>query len=107
MTEHDGSATGEESPAMRAFLAKRRVDVLSRAIVTLETCSPDELGGESHRLAGTLGVFGFDDASIALRALQRDAESPDGAADEIDGHRMRTLAMLRGIEDSVISEEPG
>ena len=92
---------------MRDFLAKRRVDVLRRAIVTLETCPADELGGESHRLAGTLGIFGFDDASTALRALQRDAESPDCAADAIDAHRLRTLAMLRGIEDGVISEEPG
>lgn len=92
---------------MREFLAKRRVDVLRRAIITLETCSPDDLGGEAHRLAGTLGIFGFADASTALRGLQRDAESPDVAVDEIDAHRMRTLAMLRGIEDSVISEEPG
>jgi Hpt domain len=91
---------------MREFLAKRRVDVLRRAIVTLETCPADELGAESHRLAGTLGIFGFDDASAALRALQRDAESPYGAADEIDAHRMRTLAMLRGIHSGVISEEP-
>lgn len=92
---------------MQAFLAKRRVEVLQRAIITLDTCSPDELAGEAHRLAGTLGIFGFDDASTELRALQRDAESPDLAADEIDAHRMRTLAMLRGIGDSVISEEPG
>lgn len=105
MTEQGGIA-GDESPAMREFLAKRRVDVLRRAIVTLETCTPDELGPESHRLAGTLGIFGFDEASTALRALQRDAESPDGASDEIDAHRMRTLAMLRGLDDGVISEEP-
>jgi len=92
---------------MREFLARRRVEVLRRAIVTLETCSPDGLAGEAHRLAGTLGIFGYDDASTALRALQRDAESPDRAADEIDAHRLRTLAMLRGIEGSEISEEPG
>jgi hypothetical protein len=106
VTEQAGAA-GEESPAMREFLAKRRGDVLRRAIVTLETCPPDELGRESHRLAGTLGIFGFDDASTALRALQRDAESADGSSDEIADHRMRTLAMLRGIEGSAISEEPG
>lgn len=92
---------------MRDFLAKRRVDVLRRAIVTLETCTAAELGGESHRLAGTLGIFGFDDASTELRGLQRDAESADGVADEIDGHRLRTLAMLRGIEDAMLSEERG
>jgi Hpt domain len=102
-----GGAAGEESPAMREFLAKRRVDVLRRAITTLETCSPDELGGEAHRLAGTLGIFGFDDASTELRALQRDAEAVDGAADEIEAHRLRTLAMLRGIDGGAISEEPG
>lgn len=92
---------------MREFLAKRRVDVLRRAITTLETCSPGELAGEAHRLAGTLGIFGFDEAGTALRALQRDAESPASAPDEIDAHRMRTLAMLRGISGSAISEEPG
>ncbi len=92
---------------MRDFLAKRRVEVLRRAIVTLETCRADELGGESHRLAGTLGIFGFDEASTALRALQRDAESPDCAADAIEAHRMRTLAMLQEIEDRLLSEEPG
>jgi hypothetical protein len=97
----------EESPAMREFLAKRRGDVLRRAIVTLETCAPEDLGRESHRLAGTLGIFGFDEASTALRALQRDAESADSAADEIADHRMRTLAMLRGIEGGATSEEPG
>ena len=92
---------------MREFLAKRRGDVLRRAITTLETCSPAELAGEAHRLAGTLGIFGFDDASTALRGLQRAAEAPDVPVDEIDRQRMRTLAMLRGIEDSAISEEPG
>jgi Hpt domain len=107
VTEQGGSTGGEESPAMRAFLAKRRVDVLRRAIVTLETCSPDELAGEAHRLAGTLGIFGFDAASTELRSLQREAEAPSGAADEIDAHRMRTLAMLRGFEGDAISEEPG
>jgi hypothetical protein len=107
VTDQGGSAASEESPAMRDFLAQRRVDVLRRAIVTLETCPPDELGGEAHRLAGTLGIFGFDDASTALRALQRDAESPDCAADAIDAHRLRTLALLQGIEYRLLSEEPG
>jgi hypothetical protein len=107
VTDQDGTTAAEESPAMRDFLAKRRVEVLRRAIVTLDTCRADELAGESHRLAGTLGIFGFDEASTALRALQRDAESPDCAADAIDAHRMRTLAMLRGIEGGAISEEPG
>lgn len=92
---------------MRAFLAKRRVDVLHRAIATLETCSHDDLASEAHRLAGTLGIFGFDDASVALRSLQRTAEDTDGGADVINDERMRTLAMLREIATELTSEEPG
>jgi hypothetical protein len=96
-----------ESPAMRAFLAKRRHDVLHKAIATLETCSPEDLASESHRLAGTLGIFGFDDASVALRSLQRTAEDQDGGSDAIDDARTRTLAMLRGIATEQTSEETG
>ena len=68
---------------------------------------PTTWPSESHRLAGTLGIFGFDDASVALRSLQRTAEDPDGGSDAIDDARTRTLAMLRGIATEQTSEEPG
>ena len=75
-------------------------------------------GGDSRRVSGllfggvsrvvtTLGIFGFDDASILLRDLQRDAESPDHVADEIDAHRVRTLTTLRNIRDAAMPKEAG
>jgi hypothetical protein len=106
VTDAGDTSEVSESPAMRAFLAKRRVDVLRKAVATLETCSDDDLPSEAHRLAGTLGIFGFDDASIALRSLQRTAEDTQNGSDVIDGQRTRTLAMLRGITNEVTSEEP-
>jgi len=86
---------GGESPAMRAFLADRGAAVLARAIDTIETCPDAELPGQAHRLAGTLGIFGFEEASVEMRALQRAAESDTGSDDALSEHRTRTLGLLR------------
>jgi hypothetical protein len=95
MPETGVGDTGEESPAMRAFLAERGAAVLFRAIETIETCSDAELPGQAHRLAGTLGIFGFDAASVEMRSLQRAAESDTGSGSALSEHRTRTLGLLR------------
>jgi HPt (histidine-containing phosphotransfer) domain-containing protein len=107
VTDQGDAPAADESPQLQAFLAQRRLDVLARAIRTLETCAPSDLAAEAHRLAGTLGIFGFDDASAAVRLLERAAEQPDALPGDIDDHRMRTLAVLRGIDSGSTSEEPG
>lgn len=96
---------GTESPAMQAFLAERRVDVLRRAIAALDTCPDASLAAEAHRLAGTLGMFGFDDASAGLRDLEHLAEDATVASDSIATARASTMALLRGIESE--SRESG
>jgi hypothetical protein len=103
----DPVTSGDESPAMRAFLAERRAGVIERAIATLDSCSDDALPAEAHRLAGTLGIFGFAEASDALRALQRMTESADVSHDAISQERAATLAMLRHIDADVAREGQG
>ncbi len=67
----------------------------TRAIHTIETCPDADLPGQAHRLAGTLGIFGFDEASNEMRALQHAAETDTGSGDALSEHRTRTLGLLR------------
>ena len=106
MAEDVAGGTADASPAMRAFLEQRRGEVLARAIATLETCERGALAGEAHRLAGTLGVYGFADASDALRQLQRSVESPEASDDTVSHERARTLELLRGSADDNAEKGP-
>ncbi len=105
MPADPGDAEPQESPAVAAFLAERRADVLRRAIETLETCSTADLAGEAHRLAGTLGVFGLDEASAAARALMAAARS--GPSPDMSRELAATLEVLRGNAASLQGRGPG
>lgn len=79
-------------PAMRAkilaiWLAKKKeikekVDVLERTAATLEETRTveDDLRSEAtavaHKLAGSLGMFGHDEATEVARAIEIDLENP-------------------------------
>lgn len=106
MADDVAAGTADESPAMRAFLEQRRGEVLARAIVTLETTDTAALAGEAHRLAGTLGVYGFVESSDALRHLQRVVEGPDASDDTVSDARARTLELLRRIADGNAEKGP-
>jgi HPt (histidine-containing phosphotransfer) domain-containing protein len=95
---------GDESPAVAAFLRERRAGVVARAIETLETCPTDDLAAQAHRLAGTLGVYGLDDAAAACRQLMQVVGA--GTETDVATARETTLNVLRANASDQGREEP-
>lgn len=81
-----------ESGGVQDFIRERQVGVLERAIATLETCSDEDLVGETHRLSGTLGTYQLPGPSKAVRDLYDTVRSDD--ADSSDIERGGTIAVL-------------
>ena len=58
-----------ETPRVEAFITAKQDAVLARARDTVAATPADDLAAQVHRLIGTLGTFGLDDAAAALRPL--------------------------------------
>jgi HPt (histidine-containing phosphotransfer) domain-containing protein len=85
-----------ESPRVDAFIAARQDQVLERAITTIDTAPAENLAAEAHRLVGTLGTFGLDEAAACVRTLEDVLRGPAVTADEVGEAR---AAALRGLEE--------
>ena len=80
---------------MQEFIGRHQPDVLARAITTLESCSDEDVAGQAHRLAGTLGTYQLDDAQRTCRDLEAVAKTGDSS--RMSASRRTTLDMLRII----------
>jgi hypothetical protein len=86
------AVTTPESGGVQGFIRERQVGVLERAIATLETCSDDDLVGETHRLSGTLDTYQLPGPAKAVRDLYDVVRSE--TADSSDIERGGTIAAL-------------
>ncbi len=73
---------------VQAFIAQRRGAVLGRAVDQLEATDESGLDALAHRLDGTLGSYGLDEARAVVAELRRG---------ELD--RAVALARLRGLAE--------
>lgn len=61
---------------------REKIDILERAAATLEETRTiddslrDEATSVAHKLAGSLGMFGHDEATEVARAIELDLENP-------------------------------
>jgi hypothetical protein len=93
------AVSAQESGGVQDFIRERQVGVLERALATLETCSDEDLVGETHRLSGTLGTYQLPGPSRAVRDLY-DIVRADGAnSSDID--RGGTIAVLVAALDEL------
>lgn len=64
-----GEQAARRDRAVEAFIAARQGPVLARAIADLSRCPVAELAAVTHRLSGTLGSYGLDEARHAVENL--------------------------------------
>lgn len=64
-----GEQAARRDRALEAFIAARQGPVLARAIADLSRCPVADLAAVSHRLSGTLGSYGLDEARRAVEDL--------------------------------------
>ena len=85
-----------ESPRVDAFIQARQEQVLDRAITTIDGAPDDELAAQAHRLVGTLGTFGLDEAAACVRSLEDVLHGPGVSTEQV---RAARAAALRGLEE--------
>jgi hypothetical protein len=91
----------DESTTMAAFIRGRQDAVLQRAIDSLSSCPDDDLGTETHRIAGTLGTYQLSQAHDAVRALEAAVADSAITVDARNKARADTLAALERIATSL------
>lgn len=71
------------------FIAQRRGTVASTAVQDLHRASLEQLPDLLHRLAGKLGVFGYDSAGDSARVLMLDLRN--GLDDDVVTERVNGI----------------
>lgn len=81
------------APQVAQLIAQRREAVASTAAQELREVSLHDLPDLVHRLAGKLGVFGYEAAGDAARALMLDLQS-DVPVPDVGGRIAAIVSLL-------------